>query len=659
MPRLPEIAGSSQIPVGWRHGLLATLGLGLGSSAAWGGLYDVSSWGPAAVAVLAAALAVMVLSPAMIAPPARLLLSALTGLAAFAGLSMLWAQSPPAAAIEAHRWALYAATFLLVVKLVRDERSRHVVLGSLVAGALVVDVVLVAQLLGPDAPSRFFNNRLTFPLGYVNGQAAVLAAAVWPAVAIAEQARQIALRGAAAGTAAVLIGLMLLTQSRAGLASLGVTAVLLVILFPGRARRMWLLLVIGASVALVGGELAHVYSQAPPGRFEPEAEVVNRAVAHLLLAGFAAAAAWSIVSALLRRPALATPAARRAGAAVLVVAMLAAGGAIVATGDPAQRLRSQVDQFTQLDRSSENSPSRLLSGGGNRYDYWRVAVAEFRAHPVAGLGAGNYVAEYYARRRSSEVVRQPHSLQLQQLAELGVPGLIAVGGLLVAIGWLLVAAARRVSRGEDRLTVGSAVAAGGVLIAWTVHTSVDWLHLLPGLTGGALCAAACLASSCDSQPSDRPAWRRVLVVAGCGAAICLAGAGVGRLTLAAGDRERAREALTDGDPRRAMELAERSLDLQPQELGAFYTQAAAWARLGDYSRARNVLLRAAALEPRNPVPRALLGDLAVRRGDLAVARREYAAAVRLDPRDPVLRAALRRVGTRRAGGRGGLASPAP
>jgi Flp pilus assembly protein TadD len=57
-----------------------------------------------------------------------------------------------------------------------------------------------------------------------------------------------------------------------------------------------------------------------------------------------------------------------------------------------------------------------------------------------------------------------------------------------------------------------------------------------------------------------------------------------------------------------------------------------------------VLLAAAALEPHNYVPPALLGDLAVRRGDLAVARAAYARALVLNPRDPTIQTDVRGVG---------------
>ena len=105
-------------------------------------------------------------------------------------------------------------------------------------------------------------------------------------------------------------------------------------------------------------------------------------------------------------------------------------------------------------------------------------------HAVAGIGAGGYDKPYFAQRTTAEDIRQPHSLPLEVLAELGIAGalLLAAGLALIATG-----AWRRIRAGLREPVV---VAALGVVTAWFVHTSVDWMHLLPGLTGVALLGAA-------------------------------------------------------------------------------------------------------------------------------------------------------------------------
>ena len=49
----------------------------------------------------------------------------------------------------------------------------------------------------------------------------------------------------------------------------------------------------------------------------------------------------------------------------------------------------------------------------------------------------------------------------------------------------------------------------GILVAWLVHTSVDWIHLLPGVTAIAIVAAVCLVRRPEQPRSEarRPALR--------------------------------------------------------------------------------------------------------------------------------------------------------
>ncbi len=43
-------------------------------------------------------------------------------------------------------------------------------------------------------------------------------------------------------------------------------------------------------------------------------------------------------------------------------------------------------------------------------------------HPVAGVGAGGYTVAYYKQRRTTEAIENPHSIELELLAELGLVG---------------------------------------------------------------------------------------------------------------------------------------------------------------------------------------------------------------------------------------------
>ena len=126
-------------------------------------------------------------------------------------------------------------------------------------------------------------------------------------------------------------------------------------------------------------------------------------------------------------------------------------GGLAAVGNPVDRARTEVRAFKNLDSgSAAESSTRFTSGGGNRYDYWRVAVNQFKDHPLKGIGAGNYDRTYFLERRTVEDVRQAHSLPLQVLGDLGLVGGL---GLLLFVGAVLAGFARRAraaARGSER-----------------------------------------------------------------------------------------------------------------------------------------------------------------------------------------------------------------
>jgi O-antigen ligase len=347
-----------------------------------------------------------------------------------------------------------------------------------------------------------------------------------------------------------------------------------------------------------------------------------------------AALVWTAVAALTARAAtIAGPITRRAPAAALVAVLVVAIAVGAATiHDPAHALSRQWDAFTKLQTTSSQD-TRFLSGGGNRYDYWRIALDEFRGEPLRGTGAGSYQFAYFKQRRTSEDIRQPHSLELQALAELGI-----VGGLLVLafVAAVLAGFGRRAVRARrSPADAGLLVAAGGVFLVWLVHTSVDWIHLIPGVTGAALAAAAVLLAPWRATAAATRGRLHKAVIAACALLVVAAGIFLGRATLADHHAKAAQSSLAS-NPRAALTEAGKSLALNRDSISTQYTRSAAYARLNDYRDARGALLEALKVEPQNFVTWALLGDVAVRHGDRRLARTYYRTALRLNPRDPQL-----------------------
>ena len=616
-----------------RIGLLGLFGLGSGVSAIADGFYDLTVWGPITVGVGAAAVGAAAVTSAKPRLMPLLAVAGLTGLWLWSWLSTTWAESSDQAAVAAGRWALYAAMLAALLLLIRTERDRWLPLICATAGVILVAGYVLLRMLDGDVEALFFGGRLRDPLGYVNGQAGYFLLGFWPCVALAEQERSKVLAGLGAACALVLGALLVLSQTRGVLPATAASALVVLALVPGRPRRIWVLAVIGLGLVAISAPLLDVYQNIPEGQ-QGDPELVKFAARRILLAALVVGVAWAVAQVLLERATAGdSPTAswlRRGegflAAGVVVIALLAA---TVAVGNPVDKVRQQYDDFVNL-RVDDPGGTRFLSGGGYRYDYWRVAWLEFKDAPLRGQGAGNYDDLYFLERRTTEDIRQPHSLPMQTLAELGLVGMLF---LLLFVGAVVAGLWRQSRRGLElpaRRMV--AVAAGGAFVAWLAHTSVDWLHNIPGVTGVALCAAAALVSPW-ARSRGGSISTRILVIGLVGLAAVAAADSVGRLAYADQDRIDARDSLRS-DPVEALRLANESLALNDASVPARYVKSAAYARLGRYREARAALLEAADVEPRDPLTWALLGDLSARRGKFREARRYYRHSLSLDPRNP-------------------------
>jgi len=623
-------------------GLLALAGLGSGVSAIADGYYDLTVWGPMTVAVAAIAVGLVAVTPGRPRLLPALAVGGLGALWLWSLLSSSWAESSDQALVTASRWALYAGLLLALLLLMRGRRERWLPLAFATAGILLVGAYVVVRMLHGDADPLFFGGRLRDPLGYVNGQAGYFLLGFWPCVALAEQTKSRVLAGLGAACALMLAALMLLSQTRGVIPGLLVSAVVVLALVPGRPRRVWALVAVGIGLIAIASPLLDVYRDLlPNGQANPE--LVRHAARLVVVASLIVGVAWGVAQELAERASRAgarmrATTTRIEGVLAALVVVVALAGAAIASGDPVQKVRDQYDDFVNL-RTNSSSDTRFLSGGGYRYDYWRVAWNEFEGEPLRGLGAGNYDRDYFLERRTNEDIRQPHSLPLQTLAELGIVGALCLATFLAAVLAGLWRQSRRARRSGNRRMV--AVAAGGAFAAWFMHTSVDWLHNIPGVTGVALCAAAPLVApwSGGARGTGFGAARGV-AVAGVAVAALIAADVAGRLAYADHLRIQARSELRS-DPIGALGDANRALALNEQSLPALYIESAAYARLDRYRKARGKLREAVSREPHDPLPWALLGDLAARRGDLRAAGRYYRRSSELDPKNNLIKTLAR------------------
>jgi hypothetical protein len=629
---------------------LLVLGLGAGLSPFFYAYYDASVWVPIGLGLVAASAVGVVARPMRPSGPAALTLGGLTGLGIWSLSSTAWAESVENATVNGNRWLAYGVLLLLLLMLLRSDRRSAVLVGAVTFGVGAVALSVLARLLGSDPETLFLGARLNSPLGYINGEGCLFVIGFWLCFAAAESKRA-PVAALAAGMATLMACLAILTQSRGTALAMLAALVAVVAVVPGRTRRIYGLLIVAGAVALATPDLLHLYDSASGGSVSEKAgHVAGRAA---LLAAVAAGVAWGLLTlgwqlVVSRQPW--TSRARAIGSWLLVIPIVVA--LVVAVGSAHRIDRSARDQwhaFTNLAEpsygggASAASQSRLLSGAGNRYDYWRIAWRVWREHPVIGVGAGNYPRSYYQQRATTEDIEQPHSIELQALSELGLVGALLLVAFIGGICWgvsRMRAAARR-STLSRALMVGGVGAVGG----WLGQTSVDWMHLLPGLTAIAIVATAVLVRSRGSLTPSHSRLGRALAsrpALALGASVVLValvvvGASLTRQGLADVYRTRARQEL-DSHPAAAITDADRSLGFDPDAVETYYLKASAFARFDQSIAAQVALGQALKHEPDNFVTWSLLGDIELRERRMGAAKRDYSRAHKLNPRNITLRA---------------------
>jgi O-antigen ligase len=561
--------------------------------------------------------------------PALVGIAALIGLAAWDALSLRWSPVPALARDEALLVVFYALVFSVPLLVLRHESDRttaaSVVIGFLVALAVatILNLLLVAH-----PTDDYENGRLTYPISYVNAQAALFLIGFWPCVALAaRRSAPVAFRGAAVGGSCALLAGWLMTQSKGGAVALALAGIVFFAINPERLRA-----VVPATVplALVGGTYLPLTRPFRERNATDFADAIRSAATTALILVAVAAALGLCYAWLDGRIRMSARAARvlavllATGAAAAVAASVVTF--FVAVDRPGHYLHGRWESFKRLPKH-ESGSSHLTSLGSNRYDFWRVEVNLARDHALAGVGARGFGAEYLIHRRSSETPERGHSLELDTLSETGVVGLVL---LVAAVGVPLGAALVRSRR--TGLLAGLAAACTYCVL----HMSIDWVWTVPAI--GALfflLLGIANAGTTGDRPPQPLLGKRVLLVSGL-AVLAMAIGGFGlpwlstRLT-AAGLRHQKSAA---ADFRWARRLDPLSVDPLLAEAAAASSPEAAI----------RPLRRAVAMQPRNSSVHLSLGRALLRSGDRAGARRELLLAQRLDPHDPLIARALRAAG---------------
>jgi O-Antigen ligase len=576
--------------------------------------------------------------------PGAIAIAALAGLAVWVLASETWSHAPARALLEYVRVLLYLLTLIGFATLAYSTRRIRWTVYGLAAAIVGVCVLgLVARTLPevilyvPDVHPE----RLSYPLGYWNSVGVLAAVGIILCGHLASSTRDPwAARVLGAAAVPPLATTLYFTYSRgATWAAVGAVAVYSLV---GRPRG-----IVAAALATIPTTVLALMAANPPGALTGDNPLSSQAVStgHRIAVAIAlCAVAAGVLRALLipldrRVAALELPQrGRRPALAALVVGLLTVTLMAATTYDVPQVVASKYREFNsdEKDRvAGYAGSSRLTSAGSNgRREHWEVALDSFRADPARGSGAGTYAIEWTRLRPSSNLARDGHSLYLETLGELGLPGLILV---VTALALILGAFAYR-ARGPDRALFAALLAAA---LLWAAHAGVDWDWEMPAVTlwlfalGG-----AALARTRANRPARRPEWS--LAARGL-AALAVLAVLVTPVKVAVSEARMADalEAMNAGECATAADKARAALDVVPERPTPHHVIAYCALQERRHPRAVRSMQAAVRLDPKNWEFRYGLAIARARAG--LDPRREAAIATRLNPLDPMLPAALERL----------------
>jgi O-antigen ligase len=566
-------------------------------------------------------------------------------------LSQSWSDAPGRALIEFDRAFLYLLVLVTFGALARTSEGLRWAVRGLVLAALVVCSVGLVTRVAPDvwpiAPN-VANGRLSYPLTYWNalGLLAVLGFILALHLTTAPRERWWA-KVAAAAALPVFAAVLLLTFSRGGIA-IGIVGVALYLLV-GRPRAVSGLLAAGPAVAIA---VVAAYDADLLATSRPTTDAaVSQGHRLALVVALCVAGAAAVRALLLRADAwlegleLPPPLRHRAAVPVAVASVVAVVAAVaVALGAPGA-ISDQYDRFVRGDEIHTHGDlrRRLTDPGNNgRRAMWTIALNGFKDDRLRGQGAGTFVIAWHEHRGPNhqfEVV-DAHSLFLEVLHELGLPGLLF---LVVTLALILGAFVVR-ARGPDRALYAALAACG---VTWVLHAGVDWDWEMPAVTLWLFALGGmALAKPAGPRAAGAHAGRGAGVARIVAGIVCLLLAITPvRIALSEAALQRARAAFARGDCPTAIDKALDSSSFvaaraEPWEIVGFCDVRAGYPRLAVRAVERAV--------DRDPHNWELQYALALVRGAAGMDPRAAARqALRLNPREPLARAADDAFNTRR------------
>jgi hypothetical protein len=630
----------------------------------------------------------------------------LLALAALSAASVVWSVAPDSSWVNAGRLLAYSGVFAFAVLLARAVPARWsaVLVGVLLAAVVVCGWALLTKVfpasLGAERASVHTYARLREPYGYWNavGLAAALGAiaCMWLG---ARRAGHALLSALAYPTMGLMLVTVLLAYSRGALAALVIGLALWLFVVPLRLRGVAVLCTgaVGAGVVVAWDFSRHALTtdNTPLAARVVAGHQLGALLAAMLAGLTLAGLAIGFLAARRAGGGLSLRTRRRLGAALLTllaVAVVAFAGLLAVSrrgfaGTVSHTVHTLTDPNAPVPL---NGPGRLTALGSARARYWNEALEIFSDHPLLGVGAEGYETAHLRYRAVAVNVAQAHGFIVQTLADLGLLGLLVV---LALFGAWSVAAGRTVRPFNGRLGRPFGGRLGGrlnglfngrlggrpgalrrgppagslsdgrdsrstrrytperiglltmlcLVVAFGIHSFVDWTWYVPGLACAALLCAGWLAgrgeiagpSAAPPEELRLPSLRDIGPVRGGLAAAVLAFA-----LLAAwaqwqpqrsADASGEAFALAARDPAAALRAAHAAVGYDPLSAEALLTLAAVDERAGLPAAAAADYQRAVHLQPSNFKTWQALGEYDLAAGRPSAALEALRAAVYLNP----------------------------
>jgi hypothetical protein len=569
----------------------------------------------------------------------------IAALALLSALSSLWSGSIELSVDEADRILVYLGFFLATFLIAQTEQRRQRFGEGISIALIAVAILALASRLLPDLLSVTegpgAGARLSYPLGYWNGDGVVFGIATGLALWLSRRALGSWLRWAAVVSLPAVLLALYFTYSRGGLLATAIACGCLIAL---SHDRLWLLatLAVGALGALPA--LIAVQGHRSLAEHLDNGKIAGQGleVAAILVAGMVLAAVlFAGLRKLESRQGRLTDRALAASRNPRVLRGIALGAALLALVAAIAVGGRAWDQFSKSDLQPPGSPQEHFTdlGGSGRTEFWRVALDAFSEDPALGHGAGTYRFSWHLLRHTEVTNTDAHSIYLQAFAELGVVGGLLLLAMVGTLLWTGVGAWRGAAGAQRDLYA----ALLGAALAFAICAAIDWFWSIAVigaiffLASGVLVAARCAQLAQRRVAANGRGERRRfgLTLAGLALAWIAALALVGPL-LVDHEIDASNSAVVAGNLAGATSDAETARSIEPWSTSPYKQLGLLAESQGDYATAIDRYGEAIDREGENWLLYYLRARAEFKAGDEAAAAGDLAEARRLNPEEPCL-----------------------